>query len=175
VQQPPAIAVQHSAGGQHLGIEESASRQQAVEEPAMPVGPLHHRSDTESVGSTLPSYFCPISYLVNFISSHVVPFSARFEPFSLTSPTDIGTTGTTNNGSRKDGFKTFTAQIVIKKADYRPSRGKNLRPQPDGQHLDCETFGRAQRSWRSRKESRSDTLSRDRSLYRGTNNAVLGT
>ena len=65
---------------------------------------------------TLPSYFCPISHLVNFISSHVVPFSARFEPFSLTSPTDIGTTGTTNNGSRKDGFKTFTAQIVIKKA-----------------------------------------------------------
>jgi hypothetical protein len=51
-------------------------------------------------------------------------FRPHFEPFSLTSPTDIGTTGTTNNGSRKDGFKTFTAQIVMKKAGYHPSRGK---------------------------------------------------
>src|SRR5262249_27243925 len=143
-QQPPAIAVQHSAGGQHFGIEESTSRQQAMEKPAMPVGPLHHRSDTESVGPTLPSYFCPISHLVNFISSHVVPFSARFEPFSLTSPTDIGTTGTTNNGSRKRRLQDL----------YRPDRhqesriivhreAKNLRPHPGGQRLDRETFGRA--------------------------------
>ena len=44
-QQPRAVAVQHRAGGQHLGIEQRAARQQAMEEPAMPVGPFHHRSD----------------------------------------------------------------------------------------------------------------------------------
>ena len=42
-EQPRAVAVQHRAGGHHLGIEQRAARQQAMEEPAMPVGPFHHR------------------------------------------------------------------------------------------------------------------------------------
>ena len=44
-QQPRPIAMQHRAGGEHFGIEQRAARQQAMEEPAMPVGPFHHRSD----------------------------------------------------------------------------------------------------------------------------------
>jgi hypothetical protein len=37
--------MQHRAGGDHLGIEQRTPRQQAMEEPAMPVGPIHHRCD----------------------------------------------------------------------------------------------------------------------------------
>ena len=44
-QQTRPIAVQHRTGGQHLGIKQRATREQAMEEPAMPVGPFHHRSD----------------------------------------------------------------------------------------------------------------------------------
>ena len=47
-QEPRPIAVQHRAGGQHFGIKQRAARQQAMEEPAMPVGPFHHRGDAET-------------------------------------------------------------------------------------------------------------------------------
>jgi hypothetical protein len=35
--------MQHRAGGDHLGIERRPAREQAMEEPAMPVRPFHHR------------------------------------------------------------------------------------------------------------------------------------
>ena len=44
-QKPRAIAVQHRAGGEHLRIEQRPARQQAMEEPAVPVSPFHHRRD----------------------------------------------------------------------------------------------------------------------------------
>src|SRR6202035_2684094 len=46
-QKPRPVAMQHRAGREHLGIKQRAPRQQAMEEPAMPVGPFHHRSDGE--------------------------------------------------------------------------------------------------------------------------------
>ena len=46
--QPLAVAVQHRAGGHHLGVDQRAARQQAMEEPAVPVGPFHHRRNAES-------------------------------------------------------------------------------------------------------------------------------
>ena len=52
-EQPLAIAMEHRAGGDHLGIEQRAPRQQAVEEPAVPVGPVHHRRDGEAPGRQL--------------------------------------------------------------------------------------------------------------------------
>src|SRR5262249_8459855 len=52
-QQPGAIAMQHPARSQHFSIEPRAAGEQPMEEPAMPVGPFHHRSDTETMGSTL--------------------------------------------------------------------------------------------------------------------------
>ena len=48
-EQPRAVAAQHRAGGDHLGVEPRAARQQAMEEPAMPVGPFHHRRDREAM------------------------------------------------------------------------------------------------------------------------------
>jgi hypothetical protein len=39
------IAMQQSAGGHHLGVEQGMARQQTVEIPAMPVGPVHHGGD----------------------------------------------------------------------------------------------------------------------------------
>ena len=50
-QQPRPVAVQHRAGGEHLGIEQRPARQQAMEEPAMPVGPFHHRRDAKSMSA----------------------------------------------------------------------------------------------------------------------------
>src|SRR5262245_37508544 len=50
-EEPRAVAVDHGTGGDHLGIDQRAAREQAVEEPAMPVGPLHHGGDGESVCS----------------------------------------------------------------------------------------------------------------------------
>ena len=44
-EQPRAVAAQHRAGGEHLGVDQRAAREQAMEEPAMPVGPFHHRGD----------------------------------------------------------------------------------------------------------------------------------
>src|SRR5262249_30189188 len=46
-QEPHALAVKHRAGGDHLGVDEGAAREQAMEEPAVPIGPFHHRGDTE--------------------------------------------------------------------------------------------------------------------------------
>ena len=48
-QQPRAVAVQHRAGGDHLGIEQRAAREQPMEEPAVPVGPFHHRRNGETI------------------------------------------------------------------------------------------------------------------------------
>ena len=46
--QPRAIAVQHRAGGQHLGIKQCPPRQEPMQITAMPVGPLHHRRDAKA-------------------------------------------------------------------------------------------------------------------------------
>jgi len=46
--QPRAIAVNDGAGGQHLGVELRTPRHQAMEDAAMPVGPVHHRGDRET-------------------------------------------------------------------------------------------------------------------------------
>jgi hypothetical protein len=48
-EQPRPLAAQHGAGGDHLGIEPRAPREQAMEEPAVPVGPLHHRGDRKAM------------------------------------------------------------------------------------------------------------------------------
>ena len=47
-QQPRAIAVQDRAGSDHFSIDQRAPRQQTMEEPAVPISPFHHRSDTET-------------------------------------------------------------------------------------------------------------------------------
>ena len=43
-----ARAVDHGAGRHHLGVEPGPAREQAMEEPAMPVRPIHHRRDREA-------------------------------------------------------------------------------------------------------------------------------
>ena len=47
-QEPRPIAVQDSASGEHLRIEQRPARQQPMEKPAVPVGPFHHGGDRES-------------------------------------------------------------------------------------------------------------------------------
>ena len=42
-----ARAMQHGPGRHHLGVEPRSARQEAVEEPAVPVRPVHHRRNAE--------------------------------------------------------------------------------------------------------------------------------
>ncbi len=46
--QPLAVAADHGLRGHHLGVEPGATRHQAVDDAAMPVGPIHHRRDGEA-------------------------------------------------------------------------------------------------------------------------------
>jgi hypothetical protein len=46
-QQPRTRAMKHRAGGDHLGIDQGTAREQAVEEAAVPIRPLHHRGNAE--------------------------------------------------------------------------------------------------------------------------------
>src|SRR5580704_6887694 len=41
--------MEHRTGGDHLGVKQRPPRQQPVEIPAVPVGPLHHGSDAETM------------------------------------------------------------------------------------------------------------------------------
>jgi hypothetical protein len=46
-EQPLPVAMNDGAGRHHFGVETCPPRQDAMEEPAMPVRPVHHRSDGE--------------------------------------------------------------------------------------------------------------------------------
>ena len=50
--EPRPVAMDHRAGGDHLGIDQRAARQRPVEEPAMPVRPVHHGGDREQAVQT---------------------------------------------------------------------------------------------------------------------------
>ena len=55
-QQPLAIAAQDRVRRHHLGVEQGAARELAMEEPAMPVRPVHHGGYAEAMrhGRLLP-------------------------------------------------------------------------------------------------------------------------
>jgi hypothetical protein len=46
---PLAIAVDHGIGGHHLSIKERVPAQLTVKDAAMPVSPVHHGGNTETV------------------------------------------------------------------------------------------------------------------------------
>ncbi|MCY1436852.1 hypothetical protein D9M71_529900 [compost metagenome] len=46
-QEPLGIAVQQGTGGDHFGVEQGVAGEQAQEEPAVAVGPVHHRRNAE--------------------------------------------------------------------------------------------------------------------------------
>ena len=48
-QQPGPITMQDRAGGQHLSVKPRVRRKLAMERPTMPVCPVHHRRNTESM------------------------------------------------------------------------------------------------------------------------------
>ena len=52
-EQARAVAVQDGRGGHHLGVEQRMTRELAVEGPAVPVRPIHHRSDAEFISLEL--------------------------------------------------------------------------------------------------------------------------
>ena len=52
-EQPLARPMDDRVGRHHLGIEPRAARQQAMEGPAMPVRPIHHRRNAKSPGGNV--------------------------------------------------------------------------------------------------------------------------
>jgi hypothetical protein len=83
--------MQHRSGSEHLGIEQRAARQQAMEEPAVPVGPFHHRGDGETPRPTGWRFFLYFRHLITFYRFGVVPISGSFWPIL----TYFGVYGTT--------------------------------------------------------------------------------
>jgi hypothetical protein len=47
-EEPRSVPVEHRGSRDHLSIDARSAREQAMEEPAMPVGPFHHRGDRKS-------------------------------------------------------------------------------------------------------------------------------
>jgi hypothetical protein len=43
-------AMPQGTGGHHLGIEQGVLRQQTMEEPTMPVSPIHHGRNRQAPG-----------------------------------------------------------------------------------------------------------------------------
>ena len=60
--QPLARPEHDRVGGQHFGVEPSAARQQAMEGPAVPVRPIHHRRHTKSKLLIWLHFFCSLNY-----------------------------------------------------------------------------------------------------------------
>jgi hypothetical protein len=48
-EQPLAIAAQHRLRRHHLGVKPRLPRQQTMEEPAVPIRPIHHARNDKSV------------------------------------------------------------------------------------------------------------------------------
>ena len=64
--QPLAVSVHHGIGGDHLGIEQRATRQPAMKEAAMPVRPFHHRRHGKAVR-------CHCFWLISVFGAAVIP------------------------------------------------------------------------------------------------------
>ena len=47
------IAVHEGGRSDHLGVQASASRDETEKEPAMPIGPVHHRRDAKAMRSEI--------------------------------------------------------------------------------------------------------------------------
>src|SRR5262249_2194852 len=48
-EKPRTVAVYDRAGRDHLAVKQRSAREQAMEEPAMAVRPVHHRCDGEDI------------------------------------------------------------------------------------------------------------------------------
>jgi hypothetical protein len=77
--------MQHGARRQHFGVEQRAPAQQSMEEPAVPVSPVHHWGDAEAAAHRF-TRFSVIFQCVSFsfrhsAVGHFSRFSARFLPF----------------------------------------------------------------------------------------------
>jgi len=74
--------VQNGTRGQHFGIDQRPARQQPVEKPAVPVCPLHHRSDTKAPLADLRAFLWILSHLLFFAAVSCRTVSSAFRPIS---------------------------------------------------------------------------------------------
>ena len=146
-EQPPAIAVKDRTRRQHLRVKSRAPRHQAVEDTAMPVGPIHHRGYAKSKTGHFAMFIRFINHLPTSRGSST---GIRFGLFSLIFESRVQQCRTEKDmlyraiisRTRKDGSTAYLAQILIKR------KGKIVFRQ-------SETFDRRQaaKAWLSRRET----------------------
>ena len=49
VEQTMQVTMKNRTGGDHLGVEQRMGGQQPMKEPAVSIGPLHHRRNTQAI------------------------------------------------------------------------------------------------------------------------------
>src|SRR5262249_7789061 len=70
-----AVAVEHGADGDHLGVDQRATREQEMEERAVPVGPFHHRCNRKP---PIDSYAHRIATFHYLTPLYELPISGSF-------------------------------------------------------------------------------------------------
>ena len=97
IQVPCDITMQQRAVGHHLGVQPGAARDEAVEEAAMAVRPVHHRGDGQEPSVLKCHYLPPSAHDRRFRKWIVDPIAAAHVGFKLC------LFGQTSNGDRS-GF-----------------------------------------------------------------------
>src|SRR5579871_2741694 len=81
--QPRAVAADHGFRRDHFGIKPGTAGQQAVEVPAVPVGPFHHRRDAETVGQMIHGAVFCLNAAVDQLPGLLCQFTTRVCPARL--------------------------------------------------------------------------------------------
>lgn len=63
-QETLGVVVQQGTGGDHFGVEQGVFGEQAQEEPAVAVGPVHHRSYTKSPNCMFLIYMIFLQFMI---------------------------------------------------------------------------------------------------------------
>jgi len=72
--------VKHRGGGDHLGVDQGAAREQAMEEPAVPVGPFHHRRNGEPMCLIWLHFFSTLKSLGRLVCTPFYAMARQFSP-----------------------------------------------------------------------------------------------
>src|SRR5262249_54372310 len=75
-----AGAGRHRAGPHPLRIDARAAREQAMKEPAMAVGPVHHRRNTEPMSLIWLHFYRSIKMLVRLVCTRFYAMTRHFSP-----------------------------------------------------------------------------------------------
>src|SRR5262249_38572276 len=140
-----AITAQHCAGSEHFGINQRPTRQQPMEKPAMPIGPLHHRSDTKAPPADLSAFLWILSHLLFSTAVSCRTVSSAFwlilkppvrRRRTLGAVSYHGNDYRTDSQRRLKGF--YRPDSHQESRRHRPSRGADIRSPTSRERMDRE-------------------------------------